>query len=387
MGALCKLFSPGNLFCYAAVSGAYEVPILDKELDWIPITVNNLPKEYSCQYEENYILKIWRKYRHLELLENSLAPFVAEACKMALENQIEMLWLVLNSPSMLLIAEKVLEQTKLPATAIIWDPISSITEQGKMDSRSRKILEERSAIVVSRLKSCGVSSPGMARMFKEIKSDLPTRVLINAPCSIDSSAFEKDSAKLVIAFSGSLYARQEFLSFVSALNEMKWTLDGKDIELKIFSSAFDIPLDAQGGKSNVVFKGYLTERELLQELSFADVAYLPYWFSKNYAEGVKRCFPAKLATYVAAGCPVLYHGPKVSSPTEFLTRYQVGKGLHSNDPSKFKEVLRVLTQDSKFISEYSGQRKLALSEEIGPDLFKERFLQLVEIARSDSPLT
>jgi hypothetical protein len=380
LGALCKLFSPGELFCFAAVSSAYDVPVADPELEWIPISAMPLPGEYGWQYKEGLWGQLQRKFQHLHLLEKTLEPFVDEACRIVKQHDIQLLWLVLNSPSALLISEKVLERTGLPATAIVWDPIGHITEQGRMDKKSQMILETRSKNVLSRIESCGVASPAMKTFYENEQRNLPTRVLINTPPVPQDLIPKKQSPNLKITFSGSLYAREEFLGLVAALNKMEWNLDGKPIELRVYSSAFDLPIYAGAGRANLVFGGYLSEQQLLTELANSEVAYMPYWFAKEYAEGVKRCFPAKLATYIAAGCPVLYHGPKDSSPTQFLAKYRVGKGVHDFDPINFIDALRYLTLDSEFISGYAAQRKLALKEEIGNDLFKERFKELVSLA-------
>lgn len=379
LGALCKLFQPGELFCFAAASPAYEVPVLDADLEWIPMTFRPLPEEYAWQYNEGFVEKIRRKFQHVQMLEKSLEPFVEDACRMVSQNDIQLLWLVLNSPSAVLIAEKVLERTGLPATAIVWDPISHITEQGRMDRKSQDILEASSKKVLSRIQSCGVASPAMKALFEEKQPNLPTRVLINTPVVPDRQP-TVISERLIITFSGSLYAREEFLGLIAALNKMEWNLEGRQIELRVFSSAFDIPVYAGAGRARLVFGGYLSEQELLAELANSSVAYMPYWFAKEYAEGVKRCFPAKLATYVAAGCPVLYHGPKDASPTQFLAKYKVGKGVHGSDPVKFVDALKYLTLDTEFRNGYLSQREFALREEIGNDLFKARFKELVGLA-------
>lgn len=385
LGALCKLFAPGELFCFAATSSAYEVPVPDPTLEWIPTSLLPLPGEYSHQYKdkEGFAGKILRKFQHLQMLEESLEPFVKEACRIVNHYDIQLLWLVLNSPSALLIAEKVLERTGVPATAIVWDPISHITEQGRMDKKSQEILEGRSRKVLSRIKSCGVASPAMKTLYEQSLPTLPTRVLINAPQVSEPTKLKPASDTLTITFSGSLYAREEFSGLIRALNAMEWNLEGRAVVLNVFSSAFDIPVYAGASRTRLTFGGYLSERELLAELANSDVAYMPYWFSKEYTEGVKRCFPAKLATYVAAGCPVLYHGPKDSSPTQFLAKYQVGRGVHGFDPIKFVEVLKYLTLDADFRANYSTQRDMAMTEEIGHELFKARFKELIALAMQD----
>lgn len=386
MAALAKLYGSGQLWCLAATAPSYETGVLDPELGWLPIIAKPLPPEYHWQYKDNPVKRWVRKHIHIDLLENSLEPIVEEACRIIQQEKIQLLWLVLNSPSMILIASEVLKRTGLPSTAIVWDPIDSITEQQQVDPISRRVLNEKFDAIVVRLRSCGVASSGMQNYFKDKWPDLPTRVLINTPKSDGfdgTSPVRRSASKITVTFAGSLYAQKELLGFFHALNELKWQIDGRPVEFKVFSNSIYLPLDSTGARTNFVFGGYLNESELRAELLSSHIAYLPYWFDAAYADAVRRCFPAKLATYVASGCPVLFNGPKESSPTEFLSRFKVGCSVHTSSPRKIEEAIMRLV-DEEFLQNYEAERQRALDEELGSAIFRERFHQLIDLCKVSS---
>ncbi len=377
LSAVCKLFSRGELYCVAGVS-VYDIPVLDPDLDWLEINSFKLPGEFHWQYEEETPLKkLLRKFRHVELLRADLSSHVEELITTIKRKKIELLLLVLNSPSMILIADAILKHSDIPSVAIVWDPIQSITEQRKMDRLSQAKLEERFDAVIGKVKACGVASPGMKEYLA--KKGVPTKVLIN-PVNPYTSFKDKTKDKLIISFAGSIYAHKEFKALLKALNKYDWKIKDRAVELRIFSHFCDLAIPASGRRVNVSFKGHLREHELLEELASSHVAYLPYWFDKEYANAVKICFPNKLATYVAAGCPILYHGPAESTPASFLARFHVGKSVHNVDADNLAEALGSLVDDQKFLAEYPSQRASAISQELSPDIFRSRFLELVAMA-------
>jgi hypothetical protein len=225
--------------------------------------------------------------------------------------------------------------------------------------------------------------------FVVARKNLPTRVLINTPTpittqQISTSARETADKKFVIAYAGSMYAPQEFQGLLKALNKLNWTLNNRKVEVRVYTTYFNIPIAAAGRSINVLLRGYLKEKELLEELASADIAYLPYWFDETYKDAVKLCFPNKLATYVAAGCPVLYHGPEKATPAQFLKTYRVGTSVHNSEPKSFHEALHFLVGDENFKHSYAEERSRALKEELHPDIFKQRFLELIDIAMTGS---
>jgi hypothetical protein len=70
--------------------------------------------------------------------------------------------------------------------------------------------------------------------------------------------------------------------------------------------------------------GWHAEGPLVEALSQCDLTYCPYPFDKGMAEVSRLSFPSKLPTYLAAGRPVLFHGPDEASPAAYIRRTGAG---------------------------------------------------------------
>jgi hypothetical protein len=109
------------------------------------------------------------------------------------------------------------------------------------------------------------------------------------------------------------------------------------------------------------------------------LAYLPYWLDRKYAEIVKMTFPNKLATYVAARVPVLYHGPQDSSPTRFLQRFPVGLNCGSLETTDLAAAIERLVSDPAFRSDAMRFCDQAYEQELSDAVFRQRFAEFVGI--------
>lgn len=118
-------------------------------------------------------------------------------------------------------------------------------------------------------------------------------------------------------------------------------------------------------------------------MSEADLCYLPYWFDRRHAETVKMSFPSKLSAYVAAGRPVLFHGPADSTPARFLDRYAVGVSCNSDQPATLLEAIERCAWDADLCRGYPAARSRALEEELGLEAMIRRFADFLSVKRSD----
>ena len=60
--------------------------------------------------------------------------------------------------------------------------------------------------------------------------------------------------------------------------------------------------------------GWHATTDAVAILSACDVCYVPYWFDEAFRPGVELSFPNKVSLYLAAGRPILYHGPEQATP-------------------------------------------------------------------------
>ena len=81
----------------------------------------------------------------------------------------------------------------------------------------------------------------------------------------------------------------------------------------------------------VILAGWLPEQAMLHRLATANFCYLPYWFTPAKRRHAEFSFPTKFTTYLAAGRPVLYHGPAYAGITRTIHQYNLGTLVCSLD--------------------------------------------------------
>jgi glycosyltransferase involved in cell wall biosynthesis len=183
----------------------------------------------------------------------------------------------------------------------------------------------------------------------------------------------------VIAYAGgSIYARKEFLALLDALDVLGWTVSGRRVRVRLLASAFQIE---RRRAANIEFLGYRTEAEAMPLLAEADVGYLPYWFDPYFSLSVRYCFPSKLSSYLAAGLPVLFHGPSDSSVARFFKDYPVGLCCHEPGPDAVAGVIRAFAGKAAG-EEFIRERRRALEEQFDMDVFVRRSAELLGVEPS-----
>jgi glycosyltransferase involved in cell wall biosynthesis len=70
--------------------------------------------------------------------------------------------------------------------------------------------------------------------------------------------------------------------------------------------------------SHVTFLGWKPQPEAVRLLNDCDFLYCPYPFDPAMEEVARQSFPSKLVLYLAAGRPVIFHGPAYSAAARYI---------------------------------------------------------------------
>src|SRR6476619_6854710 len=130
----------------------------------------------------------------------------------------------------------------------------------------------------------------------------------------------------VIGYAGSLYARREWAALIAALGTAHWRVGGRETIVRVLASGIDVRVT---GPAHIEVLGWHSSTGAVRVLSGCDVCYVPDWCDEAFRPGVELSFPNKVSLYLAAGRPILYHGPEPATPTRFLERWPVGVPCHS----------------------------------------------------------
>lgn len=88
--------------------------------------------------------------------------------------------------------------------------------------------------------------------------------------------------------------------------------------IQLYSAISPEQLKARGWRHpDVHVSSWISQADLPQALSKADILFLPFSFRKGVRDSIETAFPSKTADYLASGRPILVFGPKYST----LVRY------------------------------------------------------------------
>jgi glycosyltransferase involved in cell wall biosynthesis len=150
--------------------------------------------------------------------------------------------------------------------------------------------------------------------------------------------------------------------------------------LESLASEYDVKIVIRGGMPFRELKPY---RNLTEYLSFADdfsgdfervdALYLPLPFGQRYKDFVRYSLSTKLVSYIAAGLPILYHGPPDSALYRLLNRYKAACAATTNTVADLQRALRESVSTS---GRESVEQALSLARsQFSLAVQRDRFLQ------------
>jgi hypothetical protein len=310
-----------------------------------------------------------------------LGDYSREIEEIVRRESIDLVWAVLNSVSTIHLSHYAMNRIDVPLVCTEWDtpqyfalclplgllPWSSICAEYRW-------LLQRAARV-------SVMSETGRRVFREQYGvdGIPWKHGVREEVRRPGVRMRGGKDDLRIGFAGSLYSKREWNALVKALDNAGWMVGGRNVQIHFIGR---FPRLFAKRNAGVLEYGTQTFDRTKELLALMDVAYLPYWLGSKWSYVVRTAFPSKLSTYVAAGIPVFYHGPRDSSVSEFLQEYPIGLECDSLDSAEIVRCLERLAGDGDFLERAAKAREAALAGELGHDAMLTRFAQLMGIDRN-----
>jgi hypothetical protein len=305
--------------------------------------------------------------------ENRVAREITEFAQL---QNVEFVWAVLDSPPMFRIARKVATELKVPLVVTVWDPPSGVSRLYVRNTLVRFLDRQGFVKTMAIASGAAVISDRMADEYAA-KFRIPVAIVRYglSPCHAQSvNACLPVADEIRIAFCGSVYAAEEWAALLAALDSFDWKCNGVPVRLLVATR--ELPRIKVTGPANITLLGWRSSADVEALLQTCHVGYLPYWFSQEYSESVRLCFATKLSNYLAAGLPVLYHGPRSSAVADFVDRYQLGVCCGSLDRTGIMHAIAALT-DTEERLKFSVGIRLAVQQELNSDVFLSRFCSLL----------
>jgi len=377
---LCMLYPHDRICCFHV----NPIPEYEKspELDWLPTKFVPAPPERGYTRLGRYVARLSRPVleRYVELIE--IPSLLAQVVQFGKAHNVDLIWATLSSPTTLRLAKAVADSLRVPLVTTVWDPPAYKMKQYHPDQYALSRLLQTFATTLKASVRSGVASEGMKRRYEQ---DYGTDcgVMIYAPerpAEVSLCPGTSKNKNVVIGLAGSIYAVEEWNAFLTALARRNWRIAGRDVIVRILSESLP---KLTTKPQRIEFLGWRDPIDTVRLLAEADIAYLPYWFDSAYEEVVQLAFPNKLATYVAARVPVLYHGPRDSSPMAFFQRFPVGIGCHSLEPNEIVASLERLTTDAEFSLRARRACDEAYHQELNAVVFRRRFAELMGVQEDE----
>jgi len=374
---LCRRYPAGHLSRFSIVHSQYECPKM-----WL-----NLPLGYAS-YPKDHVRRLGFPLAQITAyclnLYNRIVKvpaLVARIVQFAQQQRTQFIWAILDGPILIYVARSVAKALSVPLVVSVLDPLERWEVDLRLDPFTRSQLNKEFASTVREAVGVAVISEGMKAQYKTrygVDSVIIRHGITREGKRVPSYQRRRKD-EFIIGFCGSPYASREMRALVSALSAVEWNVDGVNLILRVVCDRAHWAL-AKG--QNIQYVNWRSLEEAVGLMADGDITYLPYWFDKRYQPSVRLCFPTKLTTYLAAGRPVFYHGPRESSVTEFFCRFPAGTCCHSLEKSQVLTSLRRLVHDHDYYASAVRAGQRALEEELNDKVSLFRFASLIGIEES-----
>lgn len=365
---IASYYPPGRLFRFSLVDTPKQI-VKGTWLGFHSVT-------RSVQYSSIPGLSSLRQLIFCRFTSNAI---VADIERFIKENDIDIVWAVLNSGYMIYLSKRLMARLSTPFVFTVWDTPEFFAKTRHLDYFTKRFMLQSFAHVLQKGRRVAVASEGMRDEFRK-KYDVESIVMIHGihPAFWYKPALElKSKYECTIGFAGSLYSKREWNAFVKAVRNLD-RIEGHKVSIRFIGR---FPRFGARKEPFIDLIGRLSFQDTLKALQKTDVAYIPYWFDRKRSYIVKTAFPSKLSAYTAAGIPVFYHGPVDSSPKYFMDKYRIGLCCHSLEIKDIQETLRSLLFECNVRVQAGAEQQRALDEELGLECFLLRFATLLGIDR------
>lgn len=381
MEHLANFLPKGSLVCFSLLHKDLSPQIPDN-LKWIPIKYHEKPNEgwpnlpFMVGPLLSFLGEAYFKYFVLRKIVKEVVDF-------GKKHKVNCLWVVLEGQTTVRLALKVAKKLNVPMVSEVWDPPEWANRNNHLDKLNRTIILKQFGQVLHHSEFLGTASWAMADQYgRDYKvkaiSFLPS---LETQDAYPASSRIKKRKELVIAVAGQLYSNDEWRAFLEALHQINWQIAGMKVKMRLLGNWFG--LDKVYQKMNIEYLGWCSQKETVKLMNEADILYCPYYFDEQYKKVAQLSFPSKLATYLAAGRPVFFHGPTYASPGIFLRENRAAMLCHSLESKKIIECLTKMVVDKKLYSSLAKNGHQAFLEYLTRNVLRQKFAQFLDIPETD----
>lgn len=384
LNQLCRFLPRGSIACYSVVDPAVGAT-MSPDLDWIPEQRDTKPRVLAWRVLELAwrvlpwkfgIAPAWARETYNAAFH---VPRIARrAIAFGRAFGADTVWCVLQGQTMVRLAVRVSRGLDVPLRTLVWDPLEWWLTDKRVDRFSRRSILRQFDRALRSSECCAVASWAMAEHYADRYGNKNVPVI-----SSRDKAWARPPAEalhpgdeLIIGFAGQLYATAEWGNLLSTLEKAKWAVEGRRVRLRVLGrSAF---LHASGA-TNIEYLGWHDQEDAIRLMSEADILYCPYWSDPAFELEARLSFPGKVVTYLAAGRPILFHGPDYASPARFLADHDAALQCHSLENARIYNCLARLVLDADLYRQLSHNGRRAFDAHFTLDSMRKNFAEFLDV--------
>ncbi len=373
-----------NLSCFAIKVPRISPAIGDEYKD-VPYQVINKPPESQKRHLPGKFGSLESFARERAIKEFTIPQITSKVLNFIDEQKPDLIWCTLEGQTMIRIASILQKRLTLPMVTQVWDPPEWWMHDNGVEKWTRSEVLKTFASVLKEADVVATASWSMAEQYTRQFGCRTVPVLPGLPGAWAHAPKNElnDAKTLKIGFAGQMYSEKEWEHLQEALDAVDWTIEGRQVEIVMMGRLFHL---SSFHKRNIRYLGWCNQQETLEILSKCDILYCPYWFDGDFESPARLSFPSKLSTYLAAGRPILFHGPEYSSPCKFLKENDAAMLCHGLSKSAILNGLNQLVYDKERYFELAKNGARTFREHLTDDRMTGQFLQALTLAQKEKRL-
>lgn len=264
-------------------------------------------------------LSFWQSLRILIFRKVSLRRLVDRIeCELKTK-KLDTILLTTSSPELIAVGRQLVE-SGWRVVPIVWDDPDYLGRNLRFSTAQQEKMLLDFEILMGGACASGVISEEMKDRYSQ-RYQVPCQIVRHGTKQWGVRRDNFISGAIKVVFAGSLYSKDEWNSFVDALDNSNWICGGRPIELT-FIGAF--PLIGAKKPQAMRHIPHVPNSMVLDLMQEHHIGYLPYWFDPKFEVVARTSFPGKMTSYAAAGLMIFHHAPAYSSVKKFIDRYPFG---------------------------------------------------------------
>lgn len=377
---LCRFLPKGTIACFATINPHLVDVQLSADLEWMPVKYSRKPRENGFIFPGKQVIAnsiysfILETYNKIVTTKRITTEVVSFGRKF----EADILWCVLQGQTEIRIAQPVAKKLGIPLLIQIWDPLYLWIDTHIAGKTSRMGVFNQAEKTLRNCNGLFAASKAMAEQYHKdygIRT-VPFLPSLDLRLAVNPAKKIHDNSDFIIGAAGKIYPEEVWAALFKALDSVNWKIGKRNVKIRLL--ARDVNIKA-AGRMNFEFLGWRSQEEAVKLLSETDVLYCPYWFDPYYETVCRLSFPGKLSTFLAAGRPVLFHGPAYSSPAKFLKENKAGLLCHSLDKSEILNSFSQIISDETLYAELAQNGRTAFESYLTLKSLRNSFAEFLKV--------